>query len=239
MTKEVAVKQDTSLALPSFVEDAGKGMEGVGQEDLAVPFLGMLQSTSHQYLETIKDAKPGLILNNITNELFEAVKVIPCGFQRVYNEWTPDNEFRGKHDPGVVDAGKLEGVTRDDEGKLRYNGNFLVDTKNHFLLIQSSNGSWQKALLPLSSTQIKKSKGWMTRIAAIEMPDGKGGTFNPPSFSHIYEITPVKEKNKKGSWFGLNIEMVGPVQEPTVYAKAKEFNRTFAKAEVEHGKGGF
>ena len=52
-TKEVAVKKTTDVALPAemlgaFIEDAGAGTEGIGADDMKIPFIRVIQSVSPQ-----------------------------------------------------------------------------------------------------------------------------------------------------------------------------------------------
>ena len=254
MAKDLAVK-DTNTAVGqvlNFEQDAGAGLEGADKNSFAIPFLTILQGLSPQ-CEPVKDggiegAKAGLFINSITNELYEDVNVIPCAFQRQFLRWAPNRGgFKGQYPAVDVDLGKLAGMSHqgsyimmdvvegqpafDDKGQPNYD--FLSDTRNHFVLMQTKTGSWTPALLSLGSTQIKKSKRWLSLIQGVEMKRADGSTFNPPSFSHVYKLTTVKEENAKGKWQGLAIEGVGPVTEAEVYAKAKKFNADVVAGAVE------
>ena len=237
-TTEVAVKdQNTALAVMAadFAADAGLGMEGADKSSFAIPFIAVLQGLSPQ-LETVEDAKPGLFINTITNEVFKEVLVVPCAYQRRYLRWAPRAEgggYKGEYNPVDVETGKIEGVQTNAEGRLMLENDELKDTRNHFVLMQTESGTWQPALLSLSSTQIKKSKRWMSRIQGIELRTAQGKPFNPPSFSHIYKLKTVKEENSKGSWWGLEIELVEPVGDADLYAKAKAFHNSVASGDIE------
>lgn len=235
----VAVKDEKTTTLSTnvvldFAADAGMGMEGVDKDSFAIPFIALLQGLSPQ-LETVDGARPGLFINTITDELFKEVLVVPCAYQRRYLRWAPRSEgggYKGEYNPIDIETGKILGVEKDADGRLRLEGDELKDTRNHFVLMQSETGAWQPALLSLSSTQIKKSKRWMSRIQGIELRTPEGKPFNPPSFSHVYKLKAVKEENSKGSWWGLDIELVEPVQDAETYARAKEFNKQVAAGEV-------
>ena len=206
-TTEVAVAASTAVApmgLMDFAADAGMGMEGVDKDSFAIPFLALLQGLSPQ-LETVDAAKPGLFINTITDEVFKEALVVPCAYQRRYLRWAPREAgggYKGEYSPIDIETGKIIGVEKNAEGQLTLEGDQLKDTRNHFVLVQSSTGAWQPALLSLSSTQIKKSKRWMSLIQGVEMRTPEGRPFNPPSFSHIYKLKAVKEENSKGSWWG-------------------------------------
>jgi hypothetical protein len=238
-TTEVAVKEETNTALAvmaaDFAADAGLGMEGADKSSFAIPFLSILQGLSPQ-LETVDGAKPGLFINSITNEVFKEVLVIPCAFQRRFLRWATRSEgggYKGEYNPVDIETGKIAGVSTNAEGRLMLENDELKDTRNHFVLMQTESGAWTGALLSLSSTQIKKSKRWMSLILGIEMRNAQGKPFNPPSFSHVYKLSAVKEENSKGSWWGLQVEKVEPVGDAELYAKAKAFHNSVSAGEVE------
>ena len=74
----------------------------------------------------------------------------------------------------------------------------------------------------MKSTQLKKSRKWNSMMMQLRI-QGSKGAFNPPSYSHIYKLTVTKEKNDQGSWYGWNVERVGPVSDQDTYKTAKEF----------------
>lgn len=235
--KDISTVQETNTALTimadDFAADAGMGMEGVDRDSFAIPFIALLQGLSPQ-LETVEGARPGLFINTITDELFKEVLVVPCSYQRRYLRWAPRKDgggYKGEYNPIDVETGKID-VEKDADGRLRLEGDELKDTRNHFVLMQSESGAWQPALLSLSSTQIKKSKRWMSRIQGVELRTAEGRPFNPPSFSHIYRLKSVKEENSKGSWWGLDIDLVEAVQDSELYQKARAFSKQVAAGEV-------
>lgn len=238
VTKTKESTQAVVVAAPpleALLEDAGAGLEGADRSTFAIPFIAILQGLSPQ-LETVEGARPGLFINTITNELAKELRVIPCAFQRRYLQWAPRDQgggYHGEHNPVDIETGKVPGVTRGDNGRLELDGDELKDTRNHFVLVQTPDGAWQPALVSLSSTQIKKSKRWMSRIQGIELKAPNGKPFTPPSFSHMYRLMAVKEKNSKGEWWGLEAELVGPVADSSLYAKAKAFHAQVVAGAIE------
>lgn len=233
MTKAVAKTKKHEVAAFDTEADAGKGaVEGADKDSYATPFLQVLQSGSPQIVEKMKGAQPGMLINTVTNELFNEVHIIPFAFQRVFIQWTPRDEgggFRGFHSP--ADVPNLE-TTRDDKGQLRYQGDILKDTRNHWVLVQSKSGNWFPAILSLSSTQIKKSKLFMSAISNVEFIAKDGKVYNPASYANIYKIMTKLEKNEKGSWYGVEILPVGPVTKKVIYEKAKAFALQVASGEI-------
>lgn len=241
-TKKSAVAKRQEAQPPSTLvndmqADEGKGLEGADKESFAIPFLAVLQTKSPQVEdELVEGAKAGMFFNTITNELFKTVKVIPCGFQRKYIQWGLREDgggFKGIHNPIDVDSGKLETYT-DDKGRLRFGDDQLKDTRIHYLMVQSASGAWAPAVLSLSSTQIKKSKRFMSLIQGVEFKTDTGKPFTPPSYANLFDITTVKEKNDMGSWFGIEVVKDRRIQdnEAELYVKCKSFSEQVSAGTV-------
>ena len=246
----VAEKKEFAVgAAMDFSADAGMGMEGTDKSSFAIPFITLLQGLSPQ-LETVDGAKPGLFINTITNELYSEVFVIPCAYQRRFLRWSPrasGGGYKGEYSPIDVETGNVPGMSEhggiflmdvpanvapfDPKGMPLYD--HLSDTRNHYVLVKSSSGSWQPALVSLSSTQIKKSKRWMSRINGIELTGANGKSFTPPSFSHIYKLKAVKEENSKGSWWGVDADLAGQVEDADLYGRARKFHSDVVAGAVE------
>ena len=92
-------KEDSSLLL--FGDDA-KGFDNMTQEDLALPYVRILGQLSPQVTQGdakyMEDAKPGMIYNTVTNELYDGkvgIKVIPCYYKKDYPEWSERGDGPG------------------------------------------------------------------------------------------------------------------------------------------------
>lgn len=248
---EVAETKNNLPAAPAmdFAADAGMGQENVDSKSCAIPFLTVLQGQSPQ-IETVDGAKPGMFINTITNELYKEVLVVPCAYQRRFIRWSPRSTgggFKGEYNPVDVESGTLAGMSNeggvlmmdvpagaapfDPKGLPLYD--HLADTRNHFVLAQTAAGNWVPALISLASTQIKKSKRWMSLILGIELRNAAGKAFTPPSFSHIYKLTTIKEENAKGAWHGVVVSLVGQVEDPELYTKAKAFYSSVMAGQIE------
>jgi hypothetical protein len=223
-----------STEVMDFEGDSGKGFEGADAQSFAIPYLTVLQSNSPQCDEDdgkyIDGAKPGMFLNTVTNELFDGkdgVLLCPAMYRRMLVEWVPRDAgggFRGAHEPSEVDMATLE---RDESGRFRMeNGNFLADTRYHFVLMVKEDGSLEMLVISLTSTQIKKSKAWMTMMNTLKLK-GKNGLFTPPMASHLYRATSVGESNDKGNWKGWSFEKerILTDEEAPIYANAMTFRQ--------------
>ncbi len=87
-------------------------------------------------------------------------------------------------------------------------------------------------LISTESTQLKKSRQWNTMIATRSMVGANGVPFQPPRFSHVYNLTTAKEENSKGVWHGWKIDLEGPIQDANTYQAAKAFHTAISAGDV-------
>ena len=240
---QLTEKKENALAVNLFEADADKGSQNMTQEDLALPFLKVLGQLSPEVNKRdgkyVEGAEPGMILNTVTNEVFDGTKgidVLPVFYERKYVEWQDRGE--GKGAPVAIhnaDSDIVSTTTRDKSFKDRLpNGNYLENTANHFVVVLGK--SPQTALISMKATQLKISRKWNSIMMGIKMP-GKNGLFTPPTYSHIYNLKTVQMSNDKGTWFGWEVSKVGPVSDQGVYGIAKSFAEQVGKGavEVKHG----
>ncbi len=232
-----------ALATNLFEADANAGSKNISQEDLALPFLKVLGQLSPEVNKRdgkyVEGAEPGMILNTVTNEIFDGAKginVLPVFYERKYVEWADRGE--GKGGPVAIhtaDSDIVSQTTRDKSFKDRLpNGNYLENTANHFVILLGD--SPQTALISMKATQLKISRKWNSIMMGLKL-QGKNGLFTPPTYSHIYNLKTVQMSNDKGTWFGWEVSKVGPVEDKSVYEIAKGFAERLGKGEVQvkHG----
>ena len=233
---QVATKKEGALAVNNFEADANQGAQNISQEDLALPFLKILGQLSPEVNKRdgkyVEGAEPGKIINTVTNELFDEVNVVPCHYKRQYIEWQDRGQSTGA--PVAIheaDSDIISQTTRDKSYKDRLpNGNYLDNTANHFVL--QLGDTPQSALISMKSTQLKVSRKWNSMMMGLKM-QGKNGLFTPPTYSHIYKLKTVQMSNDKGTWFGWDVEKVGPVTDKGIYDMAKSFAISVGKGEIE------
>ena len=245
MKQEAAItKRDQAGALSSnlFEADAGQGIANIKQEDLALPFLKVLGQLSPEVntrdAKHVKGAQPGMIINTVTNELYdgeEGIEVLPVYYKRQYIEWQDRGESKGAP-VNIYDAGDdIPKTTRDKGNKDRLaNGNYLENTVSHFVILLGKTPT--TALISMKATQLKISRKWNSMMMGIKM-QGKNGLFTPPTYSHIYKLRTVQQSNDKGTWFGWDVSKVGPITDKGIYQIAKGFSNNVAKGAViaKHG----
>ena len=237
---QVATKKEGALQTNLFEADANQGAQNISQEDLALPFLKILGQLSPEVNKRdgkyVEGAEPGLIINTVTNELYNDVDVIPCHYKRQYIEWQDRGTSTGA--PVAIheaDSDIISQTTRGKDYKDRLaNGNYLENTASHFVLTVGDNPS--TALISMKSTQLKVSRKWNSMMMGIKM-QGKNGLFTPPTYSHIYKLSTVQMSNDKGTWFGWDVSKIGPVTEKNIYDMAKNFATSVGKGEIQAKHG--
>ena len=94
MTTAVDEKKKTEVVAfdASMMEaDAGSGINDLGSDDLALPFLKILSGLDSK-LDDLDNAKRGDIINSVTDQIYkgkDGVDVVPCAYERVYIQWSP------------------------------------------------------------------------------------------------------------------------------------------------------
>lgn len=236
---QVAKKKEQALSTvvtSLFEEDAHDGMDNISAEDVALPFMKVLSQLSPE-LETIDGAKPGMVLNTVTGQIYDGSKgilVVPCHYERKYIEWAPRGQ--GSGGPVAVHGATSDIMTKTfrkpgDSKDYLDNGNYVENSAQHYVMVVEEDGSCNPALIVMKSSQLKKSRKWNSMMMTLKM-NGKNGMFTPPSYSHVYRLSTNKETNDKGSWFGWEVERVGPVEDASVYNMSKAFALSVRQGEV-------
>tara|TARA_R110001583_G_scaffold188484_1_gene350613 strand:+ start:619 stop:1398 length:780 start_codon:yes stop_codon:yes gene_type:complete len=240
MATAVAKKKSAEVAVMDenmFAADAGIGVNDLGSEDLAIPFIKVLQKMSDE-LDDLEDAKAGDIYNTVTKEVVkgkDGVRLINCAYNLQYIEWEPRGTGTGAPHAIYGAGDEIPATERGDDNKdyvAGGSGRYLERTAQHYVLVVDEDGMTQQALLPMKSTQFKKSKQWNSAMRSLKMKDSNGGLFTPPRFSHIWKLETVSEENKNGSWHGWQISKDEVVKDPSVYAEAKLFAESIQAGQV-------
>ena len=207
---EVATRQSSAVAdVGGFSDYAGAGMENVGSGDVLIPRLTIIQALSPQLnpkkSEFIDGAKIGDICDVGTGELFpDGILFLPVYYVKQYLEWAPRASGKGlvtiHSDPAIMDQ-----CTRNEKKQpVLPNGNLIAETAQWFGLNLTADG--RQSFLPLTSTQLKKSRKWMTLAMGekLERPDGT--KFTPPLFYRTYQLSTAEESNNEGDWAGWKVD---------------------------------
>jgi hypothetical protein len=242
MPKEVAKKKDAALpALAStFEEMDDMGFENATADSYAIPFLAILQSNSPQVKKTsgayIDGASEGMLLNTVQNSVLdgeeEGVLVIPCAYRQGFVEWIPRDSGGGfvtEYDASAAPRTERDADNRD----VLPNGNELIDTRYHSVLLVNKDGTASPIVIAMTRTQVKKSKRWMSLMQDIRFPRSDGsGTYTPPMFSHVYRLKVVPEQKDEYSWWNWDVSKEYMIEDGALVAQAKKFHDAIAAGEV-------
>ncbi len=244
MANEAMVKKPlTNGSVALFGDDLDKGFENMTQQDLALPFIRILGQLSPQVTEGdskyVPGAKPGMIYNTVTNELYDGkkgIKVISCYYKKDYPEWSERGEGSAApvalHAPNspVIATGKREG------SKIRLpNGNYLEETASYYVMVETKAGGYTPALITMKSTQLNVSKKWNAMMKTVQISDGKGGFAVPPMHGVVYNLSSNLQKNDKGSWYGWVVtqDRILDTKDKALYLSAKSFSGDVKKGSVQ------
>ena len=208
---EVVKKQGGALVNASFEEMSGLGFAETTTQDMSIPFLRILGAQSPQVDESdgayVEGAKGGMLYNTVTNTVTsgkEGMLVVPCYYNRRYVEWKPRTEGGGYVASYLPDDPIVPTAVRNDKNEeVLPNGNLLTNTAQHFVMLVEGD-QYSRCLITMSSTQLKKSRRWLSQMNAMTAM-GKNGPYTLPMMSQFYTLTTVPEQNDLGKWYGWAI----------------------------------
>lgn len=196
---DIMKPESRALAMPDFGDYAGMGFDNQTSQDMAIPFLSVLQALSPQIQEGdpsyIEGAKVGDLINTVTGELIKRpATFVPCYTEHVYVEWVPRDAGGGfvavhGYNSEVVVSAKAKAERFNDLKTPE--GNDLIETFYVYgMLLDSpeSTSSSTPIVIAFTSTKIKVYKALMTKLRTI-----KG---NPPLFAFRLAITSTDAKNR-------------------------------------------
>lgn len=230
VTVKAAANLPAGMDLGSLQADAGAGSRNITAEDMQTPIISILQANSPQCKKSdgkyIKGASEGMLYNNVTQEIYsgeDGITIIPCFFEKVYIEWKPNRGgLVAIHDAAtpLKDQVKMVLSAEGKEVPTLPNGNQLIETNQHYVLLVKEDGSFEPAVLAMSSSALKSSRQLNTLIKRV-MLQGPNGPFNPASYYSLYKLTTSARQNDQYSWFGWSIENLGPVPNMDLYNAGK------------------
>ena len=246
--KQVATKEKgNALATAESFEMLGSaGFDEVTTDDIAIPFLRILADGSPQVKKRdgayVEGAEPGMIYNTVLSEVYDGeqgIKVIPCHYNRRFVEWIPSETKGGGYVQSFDPSDPIVNTTtRDDQGRdVLENGNYLANTAQFFVLFMHKELGVQRALIAMTSTQLKKSRKWLAQAQSITAK-GKNGVYTLPLMSQVYTLSTMPESNDKGSWYGWDITRdkqldLSNEDEASIFDTAVGFGNSVKQGEVQ------
>lgn len=235
------------------------------QSDLQMPFLALTQSLTKQRQRGEANYIPGLeegdFFNTVTNEIYkmgQGVHVVPVKYEFVYNVWRPRNmgggflgtfttkeEALNKAVETIMSEGGIPGVASVEDAKRvalsrdKDYGNWVKDTANQYVLVESPDGQgWAPALLSLTSSKLTPSRKWNTTIQ-MQLAKPQPGRA-PVRWDKIWVLDTVQQKKGDNIWYNLKPPFaVGPTS-LELWKQAADFYRmlNLGSIKVDYTKSG-
>jgi len=218
-----------NISADLIMSNAGKGLENITSEDITIPRLAVIQSNSPQRKKKdekyIEGAEEGDIFNTVTGEIYkEPLTVIPCAYRKSYVEWIPREKGGGfvqAYDMRPSDT-TTDPATRKSSLK---NGNQLVDTAEHYIIIRKDDDTYESAVLTMTSSNLTVSRKWNT-LLKMKKINVKGQTIDPPSFMY------VEATNDRGTWQKYKIEEIGQLDKKHLFVAAGTLSKSVDTGKV-------
>ena len=240
------LKEVPAELMGAMEQEAGGGFEGVTAEDFSIPFILILQKNSPQCDEDsdayVEGARPGMfwdsgamaILCNDGGTPLEVIHVTPVYYERLFVQWRDRDAgsggFVASH---AINADIVGTASRDERGRLQLQDDtYLADTRQFYSMLYSADRTAARpVILSMASTQIKKARQWMTRMADFKV-DGKNGKFNPPLYGQIWDLGTMGEAKNTHTWKGWRIGEPQLVTNAALFQRGKELRESIMSGAV-------
>lgn len=239
-----AAQLPAGLEMEDVLRDSGAGTENMGMDDIAVPYLYILQTNSPQvnpdHEAYVKGAIAGMFYNNVSNEVYDGretgLKVIPCAYERKYVEWidrdTGGGGYVADHD---IDSGILNETKPNEKGvPVLGNGHLVIETAYHYVyFLNPIDGQWDQIIIPMKSTFLKKSRRWNKTLMSTLIPNT---TARAPRWLYPYQLKTVKETKNNNTWSNFDIARLDEFVTADQYKQAKAFAELMASGLITRAK---
>jgi len=214
--------------LPDHIKQGtARGSENVGQEDLVIPRLEIVQALSpavtEGHADFVQGAKVGDMINSVTNQIYgREVFVVPVHYSKQYLVWikrTAGGGFRGAFpNPALADDRMAEVLKEDKKDAENVE---VIDTPTHLcLIINREAGSAEEIILSMPRTKAKISRSWNSMVRLT----------NQDRFARVYRVASQSETNAKGTFWNFAIAQSGfPVE--ALYKKAEKLFEQISKGD--------
>lgn len=232
---QVAKKANSALSIPAedLLADVGRGLEKVSSDDMTIPRLAIIQSGSPQRKKKddkyIDEADEGMVFNTVSNALYkDTFYVVPCEFEKLFIEWIPRESGGGL--VTMYNTSNKPQAKKEENGRrfLLENGNQLVDTAQHYVMVIGKDGSYEPAVMSMSSSLLTVSRNWVTRMK-LQRENVNGKLIEPPTFYYKWPVTTIEKTNSDGSWFIYKIGNPEPIGDADLYQAAKSLSDSVRK----------
>lgn len=249
-TKKLVKAEIESTQLPAhMLKDAGRGVENIGNEDLEIPRLKLIQGTSPE-LDTYNDLRKGQFFHTAAEHIFgDEFRIVPLYIDKRYILWRPLEDGGGilaRADDGV----HWNPANREFEVKLdRKDGGHKVKWKTAKTVAESGLAAWGTmnpndpdsapaatlmysfvvafpdhpellpAVLTFQRSSIKHGRRFLTKLKTIRAP----------IFGCVFKIGAFSDSNASNQEFAnINVTGAGFVTDEALYNEYKGLHESFS-----------
>ena len=148
--------------------------------------------------------------------------------EKVFIEWVPRESGGGL--VTIYNSSNKPQAQKEEHGRrfLLENGNQLVDTAQHYVMVVGEDGSFEPAVMSMSSSLLTVSRNWVTRMK-LQRENVNGKLVEPPTFYYKWPISTIEKTNSDGSWFIYKVGNPEPVDNLDLYNAAKSLSESVRK----------
>lgn len=235
-----------------MMEDADEDL-GFEKEDVALPFLRILQSNSpqvkRQNAKYVDGAEAGMFYNTATGKIYDGIKgitAIPVHFQREATLWiprTPDAKAGTQGGGGfvrsisMVEAKELlprctknekkKDITPKDynapDGSSNAGLELVIAAVYYMLIVDKDNVGVFEQVAYPMTSTQLKKARAWNAMVTNARIKGPHGLFRPAMFGMAYTLSTVPESNTSGEWMGVKIVPDTPLIEYVDGAPVEKF----------------
>jgi hypothetical protein len=158
-----------------------------------------------------------MFYNTASGELWEGrekgIAFLPVAYERIYVQWHDRDAGGGWVKDHALDSGILGQTKKDDKNRYRLSdGDLIVETAYHYVLVQSSTGRWFKAILPMKSTALKANRRLNDLLDDSVIPANLTGgkVIKAPRWLYPFNAKTWLETKQTNSWWSFAIDKLGP-----------------------------
>lgn len=236
MSKDI--KKSNAALQNEIIEDdpSYNDFEGVSSQDIAIPFLTILQDKSPQVErgnpKKIEGLEPGMIFETVNGRNFEKLTVIPCAFQKRYLEWVP-REKGGGFVFSHTDESILKEASPGEKGRLFLpNGNEIVPTSLHFVLGLDGE-DYFRGIISMSRTQRTVSKQWLGMMMSNRLTTANGISYTPRQCRYSYDLSTFLDNRNNNYFYAWKVSRPSLLTDGSLYQEALLFAKTFQEEKVD------
>lgn len=245
-TGEILATQQVDDALMAAMAASADDRQVFRSQDITIPRLSILQDLSPQVKERdaayVPGAKPGMIYNSGTNQLYTEIKFIPARHTVRWIAWQP-RPHGGLVNPDVPEEDLVHFEKVDIStwvGRMRYQDKDvnveIIETPSWAGIMLDDGGAQIPCVIDFPKTKSKASRKINTQIELNEKVLNRGqpneNRFVPASYFNLFRLGTALETSGDNEYFGWVPTREGDVTDAQLWQRAKKLHDQMKAGEV-------